>query len=219
MKKSLSVFIFAVLASCASLRAGSWFSLNGTALSTTPPLGVVYGGTGQDLSAVTVGAIPYFSGTGTVGTLAAGTSGYVLKANGAGAPSWVAQSAIAAGSVAAANVAAGSLGASVMASSVAANSVGPTALSAGTYSNVTLPAANVAAGSLGSGVIVSSVAYHTNANLGTATFSVLRIPPTDITISSPTAHLGDMAITATGLVYVSTDTKAVIASWQRVGAQ
>lgn len=52
-------------------------------------LGGVGGGTGANLSAVTVGGVPYFASTGVMAGLAAGTSGQVLKSNGAGAPTWV----------------------------------------------------------------------------------------------------------------------------------
>lgn len=64
-----------------TLAAGVW---NGTAIGTQ------YGGTGQNWSAVNIGAIPYFSGTGAMTTLAAGASTRLLQANGAGAPSWTA---------------------------------------------------------------------------------------------------------------------------------
>ncbi|GAI11372.1 unnamed protein product, partial [marine sediment metagenome] len=51
-------------------------------------LAISRGGTGQNWSAVTIGALPYFSGTGTMSTLGAGTANYLLMANGAAAPSW-----------------------------------------------------------------------------------------------------------------------------------
>ncbi|HET6720589.1 MAG TPA: hypothetical protein VFH22_13120 [Rhodocyclaceae bacterium] len=44
-----------------------------------------------------VGAMPYQTGSGATAMLTAGTSGYVLKANGAAAPAWVAQSALSVG--------------------------------------------------------------------------------------------------------------------------
>ncbi len=59
---------------------------SGTWQGTT--IGTQYGGTGQNWSAVTIGALPYFSGTGTMSTLGAGTANYLLMANGATAPSW-----------------------------------------------------------------------------------------------------------------------------------
>lgn len=64
-----------------TLTAGVW---NGTAIGTQ------YGGTGQNWSTVGVGALPYFSGTGAMTTLAAGAANRILQANGAGAPSWTA---------------------------------------------------------------------------------------------------------------------------------
>jgi hypothetical protein len=52
-------------------------------------VGTQYGGTGQNWSSVVQGSIPYFSATGTMATLAPGTSGYVLTTNGSGAnPTW-----------------------------------------------------------------------------------------------------------------------------------
>lgn len=69
-------------------------------------------------------------------------------------------------------ISAGNLGASVIASSLAVNSVYPGAVSANTYSNITLPAANVAAGSLGSSVLVSSLtAVVTPGTYGSTTVS------------------------------------------------
>jgi len=48
-----------------------------------------YGGTGTNLSAKTVGAIPYFSALGVINALNAGAANQVLQANGAAAPSWI----------------------------------------------------------------------------------------------------------------------------------
>lgn len=46
------------------------------------------GGTGGDLSAITVGGVPYFSATGVMSALAAGTSGQLATSGGAGALTW-----------------------------------------------------------------------------------------------------------------------------------
>ena len=57
--------------------------------STTGILSVARGGTGADNSAIAQGYIPYISSTGVISWLATGTSGQVLKTNGAAAnPSW-----------------------------------------------------------------------------------------------------------------------------------
>lgn len=65
------------------ITSGTW---QGTAIDET------YGGTGSDFSATAQGNIFYFSGTGTVATLAPGTANYILKTGGAGAnPSWTNQ--------------------------------------------------------------------------------------------------------------------------------
>ena len=55
--------------------------------------------TATNLAGGSLGTIPYQTGSGATAQLAAGTSGYVLRCNGAAAPSWTAQSAIDAGSV------------------------------------------------------------------------------------------------------------------------
>ncbi|HEY9656943.1 MAG TPA: hypothetical protein V6C65_00660, partial [Allocoleopsis sp.] len=53
-------------------------------------IGTQYGGTGQNFIGVNQGAIPYFSGTGVMSTLAAGSAGYVLSTNGTNQnPSWI----------------------------------------------------------------------------------------------------------------------------------
>ena len=70
---------------------GAFTTLAATTLTTTNPLGITYGGTGQAWNAVATGSMPYFNGKGTMSTLTAATSGWVLTANGANtAPSWTA---------------------------------------------------------------------------------------------------------------------------------
>lgn len=55
--------------------------------------------TATNLAGGSAGTLPYQTGSGATAQLAAGTSGFVLRCNGAAAPSWTAQSAIDAGSV------------------------------------------------------------------------------------------------------------------------
>ena len=55
--------------------------------------------TATNLAGGSLGTIPYQTGSGATAQLDAGTSGYVLRCNGAATPSWTAQSAIDAGSV------------------------------------------------------------------------------------------------------------------------
>lgn len=63
---------------------------SGVVVSTTPWIvQTAYGGTGKNLSLSEAGEILYFSAPGVISTLSAGTSGYVLQANGAGPVSWV----------------------------------------------------------------------------------------------------------------------------------
>lgn len=45
--------------------------------------------TASNINGGSIGTIPYQSGTNTTGQIPAGTSGYILKANGAAMPSWV----------------------------------------------------------------------------------------------------------------------------------
>jgi hypothetical protein len=47
------------------------------------------GGSGNDWSGVRIGGIPYFNGTGSMATLAPGTTNYLLQTNGNAAPSYV----------------------------------------------------------------------------------------------------------------------------------
>lgn len=55
--------------------------------------------TATNLAGGSLGTLPYQTGSGATAQLAAGTSSYLLRCNGAAAPSWTAQSAIDAGSV------------------------------------------------------------------------------------------------------------------------
>lgn len=71
-------------------------SLSGNATSAT---------TATNLSGGAAGTIPYNSATGTTAQLAAGTSGQVLRSNGAGAPTWMDQSSINAGAASSATTA------------------------------------------------------------------------------------------------------------------
>ena len=147
-------------------------TLNGTCTGT----GCGGGGGGSTNGTVTAApqyAPTYYTLSGTtttVGGLTPNTSGYPILSGGSSAAPFEGplsganvsgnisgNAANITGNLAAAQVAAGSLGASVIASSHAVNSITPTAIIAGTYSNITLPAANVAAGSLGASVIASSV--------------------------------------------------------------
>jgi hypothetical protein len=68
-----------------------------TATTLSSTLVVGKGGTGTT-TAPTQGGIIYGASASAYGCTAAGTSGYILKSNGTGAPTWLAQSSIAAGS-------------------------------------------------------------------------------------------------------------------------
>ena len=89
---------------------------NGTAPVWTDPASVTVGSattatsatsatTATNIAGGSAGTLPYQSAAGTTVMLAAGTADYVLKANGAAAPSWVAQSTLSVGSASSATTA------------------------------------------------------------------------------------------------------------------
>lgn len=82
---------------------------NGTAPVWTDPASITVGSattatsatsatTATNLAGGSAGTLPYQTASGTTAMLSAGTADYVLKANGAAAPSWVAQSTLSVGS-------------------------------------------------------------------------------------------------------------------------
>jgi len=75
------------------------------------------GGTGANLGAGAIGAVPYFSGAGVMSALAAGTLNYVLQGNGAAAPSWVQATDAATGSTIVRRDASGSFSGNVITAS------------------------------------------------------------------------------------------------------
>ena len=74
----------------------------GTATSATSATSAT---TATNLAGGSAGTLPYQTASGTTAMLSAGTADYVLKANGAAAPSWVAQSTLAVGSASSATTA------------------------------------------------------------------------------------------------------------------
>lgn len=68
--------------------SGAAFTVLGSIPSGAGTIPAKNGGTGGDLSAATIGALPYFSATAVMSALGAGTSGQVLVSGGAGAPSF-----------------------------------------------------------------------------------------------------------------------------------
>lgn len=74
--------------STASKISGAALTLLGSIPASGGAIPSKNGGTGSDLSAATIGADPYFSATGVISALAAGTSGQVKVSQGAGAPIW-----------------------------------------------------------------------------------------------------------------------------------
>lgn len=82
---------------------------SGTAPGWTDPASITVGSattatsatsatTATNLAGGSAGTLPYQTASGTTAMLSAGTADYVLKANGAAAPSWVAQSTLSVGS-------------------------------------------------------------------------------------------------------------------------
>jgi hypothetical protein len=128
---------------------------NGTSPTWTDPASVAVGSatTATNVAGGAVGDIPYQSAAGTTALLAAGAADYVLKANGAAAPSWVAQSTL-------------SVGSATTASSAT------TATTAGSATTATT-ASNVAGGAAGSIVYQSGTAATAMLALGTQGY-VLR---------------------------------------------
>ena len=83
---------------------------SGTAPQWSDPAGVSVGSatSATNLAGGSAGTVPYQTASGTTAMLSAGTAGYVLQANGAAAPGWVAQSTLSVGSATTAtNVAGG----------------------------------------------------------------------------------------------------------------
>jgi parallel beta-helix repeat protein len=73
--------------------AGQPLLSGGSGAPTWGTLGTTYGGTGQNWSTVATGSLPYFSGYGTLGTLALGSPGTILTAS-TSAPYWASLSSL-----------------------------------------------------------------------------------------------------------------------------
>lgn len=68
--------------------SGAAFTVLGSIPSGAGTIPAKNGGTGGDLSAALIGAVPYFSATGVMSALAAGTTGQVKVSQGGAAPIW-----------------------------------------------------------------------------------------------------------------------------------
>ncbi|MGE5452421.1 MAG: tail fiber protein [Acidobacteriota bacterium] len=73
-------------------------SVSGSAGSATTATSATSATTATNIAGGAAGAVPYQSGAGATALLAAGTSGQILKSNGAAAPAWVDQSTLSVGS-------------------------------------------------------------------------------------------------------------------------
>jgi len=73
--------------------AGQPLLSGGSGAPTWGTLSTTYGGTGQNWSTVATGSLPYFSGYGTLGTLAIGSANTILASNGT-APYWASLSSL-----------------------------------------------------------------------------------------------------------------------------
>jgi hypothetical protein len=79
------------------------------------------------------------------------------------------------------------------------------------FSNVYTTLLNVSGASTLTGAITASG--------GMVASAPFRIPTLDVTVSSPSANIGDMCVTSAGIVYVSTEVAGFIVSWKKVGTQ
>ena len=96
------------------------------------PVGVAYGGTGQDLSAVTQGKIPYFSATGVFNVTGAGVANQVLASGGpAGSPAFTGAPVVLGTNIT--GIPLSSLLPGTLSASIVASSISPTAVTPGTY--------------------------------------------------------------------------------------
>ena len=77
--------------------AGQYLKSNGASVPTWADVTATTATTATNLAGGSPGTIPYQSAAGTTAQLAAGTSGYILKSNGAAAPSWLASVPVANG--------------------------------------------------------------------------------------------------------------------------
>jgi hypothetical protein len=77
------------MASTAAGTSGQFLKSNGTSAPTWSDVTATSATTATNLAGGSAGTIPYQSAAGTTAQLAAGTSGYILKSNGAAAPSWL----------------------------------------------------------------------------------------------------------------------------------
>lgn len=144
------------ITSVGTLTAGIW---NGSILGTQ------YGGTGNDWSTKTIGNIPYFSTTGAMNTLAPGSAGQLLQANGAAAPSWTSAPQIGGANVTSiplANLQTGALPTAITVADASLTSVSAAKVSGNiaggaAFLTVPLPIGNLAGGQLPTSNPASSV--------------------------------------------------------------
>ena len=99
----------------------------GSATTATSATSATTATTATNIAGGAVGDLPYQSGAGATSFLAAGTASYVLQANGAAAPTWVAQSTLSVGSASTATSAASA----TTASNLAGGSAGAIAYNSG----------------------------------------------------------------------------------------
>ena len=99
----------------------------GSATTATTATSATTATTATNIAGGAVGDLPYQSGAGATSFLAAGTASYVLQANGAAAPTWVAQSTLSVGSASSATTAA----TATTASNLAGGSTGAIAYNSG----------------------------------------------------------------------------------------
>lgn len=140
-----------------TIASGVW---NGTAIAPQ------YGGTGQNFVTVGAGAVPYFSGVGTMSTLASpGSTGVLQTIGGGAAPAWTASPALTGANFSAiplAALSAGTLSSSIgisdgSLSSISASKVAGNISGGAAFLTVALPISNLAPGTLPTTNAASSV--------------------------------------------------------------
>jgi len=143
-------------ASTAAGTAGQVLTSNGTSAPTWSSniSGTVT--TATNLAGGSAGTIPYQSAAGTTSQLAAGTSGYILKSNGAAAPAWLSTLPVANGGT----------GATTLTGYV--KGTGTTAMTA----SATIPAADISGNITGNATNVTGIVAVANGGTGTATGSI-----------------------------------------------
>ena len=138
--------------------AGQYLKSNGASDPTWSDVAATTATTATNLAGGSAGTIPYQSAAGTTAQLAAGTSGYILKSNGAAAPSWLSTLPVANGGTGAATLTGYVKG------------TGTTAMTA----SATIPAADISGNITGNAANVTGTVAVANGGTGGTTAATAR---------------------------------------------